>query len=198
MTDAACDDYDNPWKAMLEHAFPELLDFDDRLGALETDPNPLALVTAAHLYTVRTRHDPAARFQFKRRLVGLLYGQGWDRQRILDLFAILDWMMRLPDALERRLWQEIRAIEEAGEMPYLTSIERLAIERGRQEGQREGRREGEVHGRAALLAIQLVKRFGPLSEAIQVRLGQATPEQLDHWGERLLEAATLDAVFEDH
>ena len=21
----------------------------------------------------------------------------WDRQRILDLFAVLDWMMRLPD-----------------------------------------------------------------------------------------------------
>jgi predicted transposase YdaD len=111
-------------------------------------------------------------------------------------------MMRLPDTLERRLWQEIRAIEEASEMPYVTSIERLAIERGRQEGQREGRREGrqegEVHGRAALLASLLVKRFGPLPEAIQERLSQSTSEQLERWGERLLDAATLDAVFEDH
>ncbi|MEY6432344.1 DUF4351 domain-containing protein [Thioalkalicoccus limnaeus] len=87
-------------------------------------------------------------------------------------------------------------------MAYVTSIERLASERGRQEGlqegRQEGRREGEAQGRAALLSTLLVKRFGPLPEAIQARLGQATPEQLDHWGERVLEAATLDAVFEDH
>ena len=38
-------------------------------------------------------------------LVRLLYRRGWDRQRILDLFAVLDWMMRLPDVLERKLWQ---------------------------------------------------------------------------------------------
>jgi hypothetical protein len=55
-------------------------------------------------------------------------------------------------------------------MAYMTGIERLAIERGRQ----EGRREGEVHGRATLLAIQLVERFGPLPETIQTRLAQAT------------------------
>ncbi|MBK1699827.1 DUF4351 domain-containing protein [Thiococcus pfennigii] len=83
-------------------------------------------------------------------------------------------------------------------MAYMTGIERLAIERGRQ----EGRWEGEVHGRATLLAIQLVERFGPLPETIQTRLAQATNEQLERWGERwnerLLDAATLDAVFEDH
>jgi hypothetical protein len=103
-------------------------------------------------------------------------------------------MMRLPDALEQRLWQEIRSIEEAGGMAYVTSIERLATERGRQEGLRDG----EAQGRAGLLSSLLVKRFGPLPEAIQERLSQSTNEQLERWGERLLDAATLDAVFEDH
>jgi hypothetical protein len=124
----------------------KLLAFADRLEALEADANPFALVTAAHLYTARTRLDPEARFGFKRRLVRLLYRHGWARQRILDLFAVIDWMMRLPDALERRLWQEIQVIEGETKMAYVTSVERLAIQdgeaRGREEGRVEGREEG--------------------------------------------------------
>jgi hypothetical protein len=32
-------------------------------------------------------------------------------QRILDLFAVIDWMMRLPDPLEQALWNEVQTIE---------------------------------------------------------------------------------------
>lgn len=180
----------------------KLLDWADRLVGLESDPNPFALVTAAHLYTARTRHDPPARYRFKRRLVRLLYQHGWERQRILDLFAILDWMMRLPDVLERQLWQEIQAIEGETKMAYVTSVERLASQRGRQEGLLEGEARGEARGRvegqAALLARQLGKRFGPLPAPLQARLEQATTTQLEYWGERLLDAPTLDAVFDEH
>lgn len=83
------------------------------LENLDANPNPFALVTAAHRRTRQTRHDAEARYQAKRSLVRLLYRQGWERQRILDLFAVLDWMMRLPDALEQRLWKDIEAIEGA-------------------------------------------------------------------------------------
>ena len=176
----------------------KLLELADRLAALETDPNPFALITAAHLYTARTRHDPEARFRFKRRLVRLLYRHGWDRQRVLDLFAVIDWMMRLPDALERALWNEIQTIEGERKMAYVTSIERLAIQRGLQEGEAKGRVEGRLEGQADLLTRQLTKRFGPLSAEIRTRLARATTDQLERWGERLLDAPTLDSVFEEH
>lgn len=196
----------------------KLLDFADRLNALERDPNPFALVTAAHLFTGRTRHDPEARFRFKRRLVRLLYRHGWERQRILDLFAVIDWMMRLPDALEQALWREIQTIEGERQMAYVTSIVRLAMQRGRQEGFKEGEAYGEalgeargeargqargqargrVEGQVEFLARLLIKRFGPLSGEIQARLAQATSDQLERWGERLLEAPTLESVFEEH
>lgn len=78
---------------------------------LEHDANPFAIITAAHLRTQQTRNDPQERYQAKRMLVRLLYTHGWDRQRILDLFAVLDWMMRLPDGLEQKLWQDIEQIE---------------------------------------------------------------------------------------
>ncbi len=64
----------------------------------------------------------------------LLYRRGWERQRILDLFGILDWMMRLTPALERQTWQDIAASEGEQQMPYVTSIERMAIERGFKQG----------------------------------------------------------------
>jgi hypothetical protein len=176
----------------------KLLEFADRLATLARDPNPFALVTAAHLYTARTRHDPEARFRFKRRLVRLLYRHGWDRQRILDLFAVIDWMMRLPDALEQVLWSEIQTIEGERKMAYVTSVERLAIQRGLQEGEEKGRMEGRMEGQADLLTRQLTKRFGPLAPEIQARLTQATSDQLERWGERLLDAESLDGVFDDH
>jgi hypothetical protein len=52
-------------------------------------------VTAAQLMTLRTRHDDLRRFAAKRQLVRLLYAQGWNRQRVIDLFAIIDWMLAL-------------------------------------------------------------------------------------------------------
>lgn len=50
-------------------------------------------------------------FDAKPRLVRLLYERDWTRQRILDFFSVLDWMMRLPKELEQRLWQDIENIE---------------------------------------------------------------------------------------
>ncbi len=169
---------------------------------MEADANPIALITAAHLYTARTRHDPQARYGFKRRLVRLLYRHGWDRQRILDLFAVIDWMMRLPDPLEQALWNEIQTIEGERKMAYVNSVERLAVQRGLQKGEEKGRMvgrvEGRVEGQAELVARLLTKRFGPLSAEIQARLAQATSDQLERWGERLLDAESPEGVFDDH
>jgi hypothetical protein len=130
---------------------------------LEADANPFALITAAHLYTARTRHDPQARFRFKRRLVRLLYRHGWDRQRILDLFAVIDWMMRLPDALEQALWNEIQTIEGERKMAYVTSVERLAIQRGLQEGEAKGRVEGRRGPRRGRGVSRAASRAKPIS-----------------------------------
>lgn len=154
-------------------------------------------MTAAHLRTRQTKHDPQARYRAKLDLVRSLYRQGWDRQRILGLFGVIDWMMRLPDALEQQLWQDIGAIEGETEMPYVTSVERLAIQRGMQQGLEQGRLEGKIEGKTekAVTTLErlLVKRFGPLDEVTCKHLDIATLEQLDHWIDRILDASTVDA-----
>jgi len=124
----------------------KLLELAERLEHLERDPNPFALISAAHLYTARTRHDPDARYRFKRRLVELLYRHGWTRRRVLDLFAVLDWMMRLPENLEQQLWQDIHALEGAQTMRYITSVERIGRRIGWREGHLAGKQEGEREG----------------------------------------------------
>jgi hypothetical protein len=174
----------------LEFPVVKLIEFAGRLDRLEKDPNPFALVTAAHLRTRQTKNDPEARYRAKRELMRLLYRHGWSRKRIVDLFAVLDWMMSLPDVLEQKLWQDVKRMEGETRMRYVTSVERLAIEKGMQRGIQRGG--------ASVLERQLVKRFGPLSEETRARLRNATAEQLELWAERILDAPTLAAVFEEH
>ncbi|MBK7000650.1 MAG: DUF4351 domain-containing protein [Rhodoferax sp.] len=164
---------------------------------LEHDANPFAIITAAHLRTQQTRNDPQERYQAKRMLVRLLYTHGWDRQRILDLFAVLDWMMRLPDGLENKLWQDIEQIEGEKRMRYVTSVERLATERGMQQGMEQGMQQGIQQGECSLLVRQLTRRFGALPEWVNTRLKQAHTDLLETWGERVLDAKSLEEVFDE-
>jgi len=49
----------------------------------------------------------------------------------LQLFRIFDWLLHLPEALERAFMYKLSASEEQAKMPYVTSIERLGREAGR-------------------------------------------------------------------
>ncbi|GAB6057767.1 hypothetical protein [Desulfonatronum parangueonense] len=102
----------------MRFAFPvvKLLDKQDELPFLLESDN-VALVTAAHLLTRQTRQDPTNRYKAKLRLIRILFARGWERQRILDLFSVIDWLMHLPDELEQKLDEKIRQIGEEHKMP---------------------------------------------------------------------------------
>ena len=166
----------------------KLLEYANHTESLLEDPNPFALVTAAHLLTRRTKGDPEQRYAAKWRLAKLLYERNWDKQRIIDLFGVIDWLMRLPTDLEQRLLQEVYTLERKVIMPYVTSAERFGVEKGRQEGRQEGE--------AALLKRLLARRFGALPDAVQVRLTTADVDQLEEWAIKVLDAESLDEVFD--
>jgi predicted transposase YdaD len=67
---------------------------------------------------------------------------------------------------------------------------------GRAEGWVEGRVEGRLEGQANILSKQLKLRFGELPPEAVERLSRATQNELDAWGEAILLAPTLSAVFE--
>ena len=175
----------------------KLTDYHDKVNELLATDNSFAIVTATHILTQRTRKNDQERYQAKRLLVRLLYQRKWDKQRVIDLFGVIDWMMRLPEELEQQLWQEIEIFEENEKMQYVTSVERIGIAKGRQEGRQEGLQEGLLKGEAKMLGLMLGHRFGELSDTVVNRLRHASEDQLKEWLISAISAPTLDAVFND-
>jgi hypothetical protein len=53
-------------------------------------------------------------------------------------------------------------------------------------------------GEAQVLRRLLTRRFGPLPEWAEERLTHAELPQLETWADRVLDAKTLEEVFEQH
>ncbi len=92
----------------------------------------------AHLLAIETRNNRIERKQQKLVLVRRLYSMGLEREDIINLFQFIDWIMSLPQELEREFWQEFRDFEESRHMRYVTSVERFGILKGKQEGLLKG------------------------------------------------------------
>jgi flagellar biosynthesis/type III secretory pathway protein FliH len=75
-------------------------------------------------------------------LIRFLYQRDYTREQILAWFRVLDWMLRLPEDLDREFREELIAFEEETQMPYVTSVERIGIQKGLQQGLEQGRQEG--------------------------------------------------------
>ncbi|KYC35508.1 hypothetical protein WA1_06690 [Scytonema hofmannii PCC 7110] len=116
----------------------KLLDYQSRWSELEANRNPFAVVVMTHLKARQTRNNRTKSLQSKLELTKRLYELGFSREDIINLFKLIDWIMSLPEELEQEFWQEFRNFEESKSMPYITSIERLGIQKGKQEGLLEG------------------------------------------------------------
>jgi hypothetical protein len=182
-------------KHYLEFPSVKLLDYQEKLAVLLEQDNVFALITAAHLLTRQSKHNEQQRFKFKWQLTRLLYKRDWDKQRIINLFSIIDWMMRLPDTLENQLWHNIEQLEKEQTVRYVTSVERIGIERGMQKGMQQGVQLGLLQGEQNILLRLLTKRFGILTEQLQTKIKQANLEQLEVWSDRILTASNIDDVF---
>ena len=108
-----------------------------------------------------TRRKPEARYNWKTRLVRGLYDRGWTAEAVRELFRLLDWILGLSAELQQRFRADLHEFEKERQMPYLSSIERLAKEEGREEGHKEGRKEGREKGLLEGIALALECRALP-------------------------------------
>ena len=69
-------------------------------------------------------------------------------------------------------------------------------DQGRVEGRVEGEQIGIAKGESLLLRKQLMKRWGTLPEWVEQKLTAANSAQLEAWGENILDADSLEALFE--
>ncbi|MBK1720558.1 hypothetical protein [Thiocystis violacea] len=174
---------DGRWGCRIVFEFPmvKLLDHDEpaRWAALEASDNVFALVVMAQI-RAKVTQDAETLKGWKFRLIRLMYERGYERALILELFRLIDWMIRLPAGLEADFRQELYAYEEQHHMPYVTTVEQAGIQRGE----------------ANILLRQFSCKFGPDSaEIYRSRIESAEPKQLEEWSERILTAETPETIF---
>jgi hypothetical protein len=136
----SCDE----WGCKVGIWFPivKILDYRGQEEALEQSPNPFAAIILAQLKVLETRQAQSTRWQWKLRIVKGLYDRGLTREQVRQLFRVIDWMLALPPDLEQAFRVELGRFEEERHMPYVTSVERLARQEGRDEGLAEGLQKG--------------------------------------------------------
>jgi hypothetical protein len=122
----------------------KLIDYRKKWKTLEKSKNPFAIVVRTHLKGLETQRSAKKRFLEKKELFKALYEANYTEQQILDLFRFMDWVLGLPKGLEQQFNNFTMQYEEDRKMPYITSIERLGMEKGRQEGALQKARENVV------------------------------------------------------
>jgi hypothetical protein len=120
------------WGCRLSLQFPtvKLLDYQPRWSELEQSDNPFAVLVMAHLRTQATTKNLTGRLQWKLSLVKRMYELGYSREKILQLFDLIDRLMTLPPDLDLNFKTELQQFEGEKEMRYVTSIERIGIAEG--------------------------------------------------------------------
>ena len=203
-------------------SFPvvKLLDYQGRMTELLRSENVFALVTAAHLMTRATSHQLIQRADVKLVLASLLYEKGWSARRVVTTMHVLDWMMALPEELQRSFEEQVLFLEGVKKVPYMDSWQRHGWERGHAEGREAGRdaghkagfaqglqeglvggrqeglEEGLMAARREILEALLYARFGPLPAETRERIACAASDELLVWNLRTLDADTLDDIFD--
>ena len=183
------------WGCEIRFQFPavKVSDYGRDWEALEQNANPFSTVVMAHL-RARSVKEGGERLRWKLRIVRLLYERGYGRKDILELFRFIDWLLVLPEELEKSFSEEIIRMEEEKKMPYITSVERIGIEKGYKIGSLEEARDMVLEAVAARFGVipeEIVRRVKSVEtkETLRSLLRQAVVcESLDKFREILLGA----------
>lgn len=178
----------------IRFAMAKLLDHLADEAALESNANPFAVVVLAHLKTLETAGDAEARRGWLVRLLKGLYARGYSAEQVRRLYQVIDAMMTLPKPLAELAWKEIYDFETEKRMPYITTAERVGLEKGLAEGLAKGLEKGREEGREEGLEKGLL---AGIDVALRMKFGQADPalmSEIRRVGDVSLLQAILDAV----
>ncbi len=99
------------------------------------------------------------------------------------------------EAAPRRVGNDTEAVE-----ALMKTVNQAWIVRGESQGEAQGMAagiaEGRTGGKSETLARLLKRGLGPLPDEIQAHIAAADRGQLDRWLDAVLDAPTLDAVFD--
>jgi hypothetical protein len=161
---------------------------------LQASDNAFAILTAAHILTKRTHKNPKDRYAAKFTVTRLLYRNGWDKQKVINFFRVIDWLMKLPKDLTIDFKKELNQLEEEQQMRYVTSIEQLAMAEGMQVGRQEGRSGGMIDAIREMFTL----RFPQVDvSAYTDKFRSIAEAKIAEYGLRIATAKTPEEVFAD-
>jgi hypothetical protein len=165
----------------LSFTFPsvKLMDYEQSWHELESNSNPFAIITMAHLKTKATTSNLTQREEWKWQFIRGLYERGFTKQQIVKLFDIIDTMMTLPEQLQKRLVAKINRFEEERKMALVSPTVQLA------------REEGEIIGEQKVIIRLLNRRLGEIEAPMIEQIRKLPVAQLEELAEALLDFSTV-------
>ncbi len=183
------------WGCEVNLRFPvvKLLDYGKEWARLKEEESPFAVIVMAHLKATETRNNPDMRKERKLDLIKVLYRTGYTRQDVIRLFGFIDWIMNLPEELSESLWDELSSYEEEKKMRYVTSVEKIGIEKGMQQGMQQGMRQTACE----VLIETLETRFDVIPRSLMdIINGVNDPALLKMLHKKAITATSLDKFKE--
>ncbi len=152
---------------------------------MEATENPFGPIVMAHLKALTTPKASTERFDWKLSIIKRLFKMGYSKEDIWNLYRFIDWIMVLPDELNRKLHNEIIKYEEGKKMPHITTAEKIGMEKGIQQGILQA-------SRGTLIEV-LEVRFETLSQPFRNRLKEINdPDLLKSLHKKALHARSLE------
>ena len=181
-------------------------------------PTSLVLGTERHAYLTfeyvpcKLAEMPGERWMESRNLVArvnLPNMRGYQARRIPTYAAAVRGLFELePDPARREKYldfidtyadlddNERRRYRE--QYPQEATTMAGMFQTAREEAIRQGIEQGIEQGERTLLRRQLQRRFGPVPAEADERIGRASAHDLESWAENMLDAGTLDEVFDSN
>ena len=143
----------------------------------------------ARVNLLNMRFDPARRVETYAAAVRGLFELEPDRRRREKYLDFIDMYAGLNDN-ERRRYRE--------QYPQEATTMAGIVQRAREESQQQGIEQGIEQGERTLLRRLLGRRFGLLPPNAEERIDRASTRDLESWAENVLDAGTLDEVFDSN
>ncbi|GLR62594.1 hypothetical protein [Marinospirillum insulare] len=196
-------DYDGAWKAVLERYFKEFLELlfpaiynqvywskgyeflDGELEKITVDAKTGRRYTdklvKVYYQDGTEEGNSEGLFDFRLGLTRSLYHRGYSREQVIELFNFIGWMIQLPETLEGRLVEAIKAVEEELKMPYINFVEQYGIKQGLEQGIEQGKREAEQKQLKAIrqLIIQKLLTDEQIAEVFDLKVDEVAQLRLE-------------------
>lgn len=143
---------------------------------------------------MQTQGNSEERLVEKFRLTRRLYEQGLKRKEILNFYKFIDWVMTLPNALEIRYNEAVYKLGKEPHMTYITSAERIGMQKGYEKGIAEGREEAE----RAILDQLLRYKFQNIPAHYQEKISRMDTTTLLTLITRVMKISSVEEIFDDN